>query len=89
VIDSHGGLGQRDRVPEVQAAHQSPDADAGGAGSHQGQGRRTVEHRVPHPIRLHDRVAVPEHVESKPFGLPPSAVEHVERQMLVLVGTEA
>ena len=89
VIDGHGGLGQRDRMPEVEARDQRPDPDTCGSRRHQGECHRTVEHRVLHAVRLHDRVAIPQHVEPEPFGVPPALAEHVERQVLVLVGAEA
>jgi hypothetical protein len=49
---------------------------------------RTVEHGVPRPIRLHDGVAVPQHVEPRPFGILPAPSQSLQRQVLVLVSAE-
>jgi hypothetical protein len=41
------------------------------------------------PIRLHNGVAVPQHVEPKVFDDPPTIAEFFQRQVLILVGAEA
>jgi hypothetical protein len=89
VIDRHGRLGERDWLSKIQAGDQCPDPDAARIRSHHGQRRRTVEQRVPRPIRLHDGVAVPQHVKPRTFGITPAPLQGIQRHVLVLVGAEA
>jgi len=66
-----------------------PNPDTSRIRGHHGQRRRTVEHRVPRLIRLHDGVAVPQHVEPGPLGVPPAPSQSIQRQVRVLIGAEA
>src|SRR5262249_16039978 len=70
-----------DRLAEVQARDQRPDPDPVRLRGHHGQRRRAVEHRVPRPVRLDDGVAVPQHVEPGPPGIPPAPSQRIQWHM--------
>jgi hypothetical protein len=89
MIDGNRRPGREDGRTEEQARHQRPDADLRCPKGHRRERGGPVEQGRARPIRLHNRVHVPDDVEAESLGTLPTLEELVEREVLVLVHTES
>src|SRR5262245_26042074 len=88
MIDGYCRPRAEDRGAEEETRDKRPDADRRGLQRHRSEGGRPVKHHAPRSVRLHDRVCIPEHIETELLSPVPSLVQLRQWKVLILIRTE-